>query len=277
MRFANIIVVILGLICVVFALFVSWTSRQLSLRSPAPVDDDSEWRVRIHAASMTVGAAVAAGAVSGVLVLGLVGRLVMRILAATSSDAQGLLTSADETIGQITSGGTIAFLIFVGLGGGIFSAMGFLIVRPWLPAKVGKAGLLFAVLVIGTLGVGDAFSPDNADFDILTPRWLAVVLVVGTGFLFGTTFAALAARFDRVAQSKGRMRRWFYPALAIGLIPPLAIGTILHIGIRSMAPAGLNTFTRSTRVQLVGHILVAVATVLTAFFSARAAIQILAV
>ncbi len=225
---------------------------------------------------MTVGAAITAGAVSGVLVLGLVGRLVMRILAATSSEAQGLLTSADETVGQITSGGTIAFLIFVGLGGGIVSAFAFLVIRPWLPAKVGQAGPLFAVLVIGTLGVGDAFSPDNVDFDILTPRWLAVILVVGTGFLFGTTFTSLAARFDRVAQNKNGMRRWFYPVLALSLVPPLVIGNILHIGIRSIAPDGLNTFSRSARVQLVGHILVAAATVLTAYFSVRAAAQILA-
>lgn len=275
MRFANIIVVILGLIGIASALFLSWSSRRLLLRSPVPVDDDSEWRIRIHAASMTVGAAITAGAVSGVLVLGLVGRLVMRILAATSSEAQGLLTSADETVGQITSGGTIAFLIFVGLGGGIVSAFGFLVIRPWLPAKVGQAGPLFAVLVIGTLGVGDAFSPDNVDFDILTPRWLAVFLVVGTGFLFGTTFTSLAARFERVAQNKNRKRRWFYPVLVLSLIPPLAIGTVLHIGIRSIAPSGLNVFTRSARAQLVGHILVAAATVLTIFFSASAALQIL--
>lgn len=275
MRFANIIVVILGLICVAFALFVSWTSRQLPLRSPNPVDDDSGWRVRIHAASMTVGAAIAAGAVSGVLVLGLVGRLVMRILAATSSDVQGRLTEAGESIGEITSGGTIAFLIFVGLGGGIVSAFGYLVIRPWLPAKVGQAGLLFAVLVIGTLGVGDALSPDNVDFDILTPRWLAVALIVATGFLFGTTFAALAARFDRVAQNENRMRRWFYPVLAISLLPPLTIGTVLHIGIRSIAPDRLNSFSRSARVQLVGRILVVAATILAAFFSASAAIEIL--
>ena len=275
MRFANIIVVVLGLICIAIGLFVSWTSRNLLLKVPNPVDDDSEWRVRIHAAVMTVGAAIAAGAVSGVLVLGIVGRLVMRILAATSSDAQGLLTEAGEAIGEITSGGTIGFLIFVGLGGGVISAFGYLVIRPWLPARAGQAGLLFAVLAIGTLGVGDAFSPDNVDFDILTPRWLAVVLVVATGFLFGTTFTALAARFERVAQSKSRMGRWFYPLLALSLVPPLIVGTVLHVGIRSIAPSGLNTFTRSARVQRVGHILLAAATVLTAFFSASAAIQIL--
>ena len=41
-------------------------------------------------------------------------------------------------------------------------------------------GLVGAVLLLGTVGVGDAMSPDNKDFAILRPTWLAVSLVAIT-------------------------------------------------------------------------------------------------
>jgi hypothetical protein len=53
------------------------------------------------------------GMMAGALVGGLGGRLMMRILAATSGDgAQGLLTSADERVAKISTGGTLGVLTF---------------------------------------------------------------------------------------------------------------------------------------------------------------------
>ena len=55
----------------------------------------------------------------------------MRVLAATSGDgAQGLLTDADEVVGEITLDGTIGFIVFVGIGAGAITAIMLLIVRP---------------------------------------------------------------------------------------------------------------------------------------------------
>ncbi len=151
MRFANVVIVGLGLISVAIAVSMSWNWRQLPLHARFATDPESNWRDRFRDAAQTVGAAFSAGAIAGVLVLGLVGRLVMRTLGATSSHAQGRLTEAGETVGEITSGGTIGFLLFVGLLGGIVSAGGYLIIRSWLPTKAGSAGLIFGILVIGIL------------------------------------------------------------------------------------------------------------------------------
>ena len=66
---------------------------------------------------MTIGSryitlAVLAGVGSGVLIVGAGGRLAMRLLAATAGEgAQGRETEAEEIVGQITTGGTIEFVL----------------------------------------------------------------------------------------------------------------------------------------------------------------------
>ena len=50
---------------------------------------------------------VTTGLVTGILVAGAGGRLIMRLLAATSPDARGLVTEAGETVGQISVSGTL--------------------------------------------------------------------------------------------------------------------------------------------------------------------------
>ena len=158
-------------------------------------------------ATTTLGAVVGAGVLAGLLVLGLGGRLVMRLLAATSGrTAQGRLTEAGERVGEITTDGTIGFLLFVGVGGGLVTAIAFLLVRRWLPSTAGPAGLVAGLLLIGTLGVSDPFSPDNVDFAILRPTWLAIVAVTVTGLLFATTYTAIAARLDHLAVGRRRLR-----------------------------------------------------------------------
>lgn len=275
MRGSNLIVVGLGLIGITFGVFVSWKWHEQPLRFPSPVTVESGRRVRLRQSIRTVGGAMTAGAISGVLVLGLVGRLVMRILAATSGSAQGLLTEADETVGEITSSGTIGFLIFVGLGGGIVSAAGYLFIRSWLPAKAGTAGLIFGILVIGTLGVSDALSPNNGDFSILTPLWLAILLLVATGLLFATTFTAIAARLDKFAQTTGRGRALLYPILITGGIPPVGVALVAQVALRTFAGDGFFAIVRGARSRMVGRFVVVAGTAVTAFLAAQAALDIL--
>ena len=177
-----------------------------------------------------------AGVLAGLLVLGLGGRLVMRLLAATSGrTAQGRLTEAGERVGEITTDGTIGFLLFVGVGGGLVTAIAFLLVRRWLPSTAGPAGLVAGVLLIGTLGVSDPFSPDNVDFAILRPTWLAIVAVAVTGLLFATTYTAIAARLDHLAAGRDR-RRWLpCGSLVLLLLPPFALFAIVYVGGRVAA------------------------------------------
>src|SRR5215213_7874066 len=60
-----------------------------------------------------------AGIIVGVFVAGLGGRVVMRIAAILHPRAVGLTTENGEVIGAITLSGTLALLVFGGLGMGL--------------------------------------------------------------------------------------------------------------------------------------------------------------
>lgn len=275
MRLGNVVVVGFGLISIVIAGFVSWNWRQLPLKFPSLLTAESKRRERLRQSIRTVGGVFTAGAIAGVLVLGVVGRLVMRILGATSGNAQGKLTDAGEIVGEITFGGSFAFLVFVGLGGGIVSAAGYLFIRTWLPAKAGLAGLIFGILVIGTLGVSDALAPENVDFAILRPLWLAILLIVGTGFLFATTFTAIAARLDQFAQTKGRGRGLLYPAFIFGAIAPVGAAMVVQVALRTFGDKKFFAVVHGTASRTLGRIVVAAGTAVTAFLAISAAVDIL--
>jgi len=182
---------------------------------------------------------VGAGAVSGVLVLGCGGRLVMRILAATSGDrAQGLFTEAEERVGEITFSGTFGFVIFVGIFGGIFGALVYLLVRHWLAGPAWAAGL-----VIGTLGLGfarlDPLDPDNVDFAILRPDWLSVLLLAFLPLLYGIVVVSMIERLGRSYPTLA----WrpsailaHVPLLALAAVPPLIIAMILASVFAALTP-----------------------------------------
>ena len=93
-----------------------------------------------------VAIALVGGFWAGALVTGPAVRLVMRLLAATAGDgAQGLLTEAEEVVGNIDLGGTIGLYLFGGIFPGLLSGALYLLVRRWLPAgRLG--GLAFGAL-----------------------------------------------------------------------------------------------------------------------------------
>src|SRR3954447_26533901 len=109
-----------------------------------------------------------AGVVAGITVIGAGGRLAMRLHAVTSGDdAQGRITEASETVGKITTDGTIGFVLFNGvLGGVVFGAL-FLMVRRFLPA--GRwGGVAYGLGLLVVLGsIMDPLRKQNSDFDIV--------------------------------------------------------------------------------------------------------------
>ena len=141
---------------------------------------------------------VIAAAVSGLLVIGPGGRLVMRLLAVTAGDgAQGAVTEADEIVGRVTVAGTIGFVLFVGLFGGLLLAGLWGALRKWLPPRRLGAltvGLLFAVTMATRL---DPLRPENRDFRIVGPGWLSVTSMLLLGALSVLTLAAVAGRVSR--------------------------------------------------------------------------------
>jgi hypothetical protein len=173
---------------------------------------------------------VSAGVIAGVLTFGLGGRLAMRILAATSGDsAQGLLTDAEERVGEITFGGSLGFVIFVGLFGGVVGGLVFVALRRWLPGRAWAAGLALGVLFLFAARL-DPLDPSNVDFDILSPDLLAVGLFLALFPLFGMTVAALVARFDRsypLVAVRPRALAAYLPLVPLVLAPPAALAVLV--------------------------------------------------
>lgn len=220
-----------GLAGVLVAAVLAWRWRGLPLvasgAEPGSALDGARNGLRVMAASLW------SGVIAGLLVPGLGGRLLMRITAATSAPSvQGRLTEAGERIGEITLGGTVGFLLFVGLLGGLTAAVVYPFVRRWLPRSAGWAGLVVAGPLLGIVGVADPLSPRNIDFLLLTPRWLAVLLIVLVAVLFAVTFTSLAARLDAGLPPLDRRPSSIlaHASLVTAIGPPVAIATAAYVG-----------------------------------------------
>src|SRR6266508_4666135 len=142
--------------------------------------------------------AVASGAAAGILAAGAGGRLVMRLLAVTAgADAQGRITEAEEIVGHITIDGTLGFVVFTGLFLGLPSAVGYLLLRRWLPA--GRAGgLAYGALLLVVAGTRlEPLRRGNPDFDLVGPGWVSVVAFTVLVVFHGVLVAAVAGRLSR--------------------------------------------------------------------------------
>jgi hypothetical protein len=174
-----------------------------------------------------VNLAVAAGAGAGIMAAGAGGRLVMRLLAATSGDgAQGRITEAAEVVGRISVDGTIGFVVFTALFFGSATGGVYLLVRRWLPA--GRAGgLTYGALLLVLAGTRlDPLREGNPDFDLVGPGWLSVLAFSALVLFHGMLVAALAGRIGRAVPLLSRDPRavaGHAPLLLLGPLPPVVL------------------------------------------------------
>lgn len=276
MRAGNVLLVVIGVLALGVAARIAWRGRTL----PAVATRSLPTTAGASAldAMRTLSAVTGAALVAGFLVPGLGGRLFMRVLAATSgSDAQGKLTEAEEVVGDITFDGSLGFVIFVGLIIPFAAALGYLALRHYLPGQAAAAGTGFGVILLAVFGTGDPLSPDNVDFAILSPLWLAVAGIVGLGLLYGVTFSALAARFDDRLRpmSSGLRTVPAHAPLLLGLLPPFFAVTVPYVGLRTAFRGKTAAALTQGPVRSVGRVLVGVAIAAAAVVTLVAAVDIL--
>jgi hypothetical protein len=149
--------------------------------------------VTVAAGFRALGGCVVAGLVVGLVVAGLGSRLVMRLLAVADQDARGTITENGNVVGEITAGGSLALLLFIGLPFGLVAGLVVFAVRRWLPERYAWRGLALATVLLGLFG-GTVIDPDNIDFRLLEPTGLAIALF---GLLFPAAGYALAWLADR--------------------------------------------------------------------------------
>ncbi|MET4157911.1 hypothetical protein [Agromyces sp. PvR057] len=254
------------------------TPGALAARRP-PASDRPRWMPR-HLAGLQVYAwwatvLTGVGTLSGLLVTGAGGRLVMRLLAATSPEATGRSTEAQAIVGEISGEGTLGYLVFGALPFAFASAALFLLVEPWLPRGRLGGPLFGLVLLIGVAPFVDPLRPENFDFDVVGPGWLSVLAFAALAVLQGAFLSAVAGRLSRSLPLVSR-DRWAGPlAPLVAAVVLFPIGVVLAAGalIAFLLPRVLPWFLelRASRSGvLVGRVLlgVAVLAALPAFVSA---------
>jgi len=132
------------------------------------------WRVQAERALRSLAAISVAGALAGVLVGGIGGRLAMMLLARLNPQVTGLTSDDGFIMGRFTVGNTLS-LLAVGFGLGLFGAAVYAVLRGlmigprWfqvLSISVGPA------VVVGEMLV----HTDGVDFTLLEPAGLAIAL-----------------------------------------------------------------------------------------------------
>ncbi len=280
MRTDNLIIIGLALVAVAFSAVAILRWGRLPIRTSAPSGSgtDGRWPSRLASSLRALGPVCSAGIICGALVAGFLGRFVMRVLAATSGDgAQGLLTDAEEVVGEITLSGTIAFIAFVGLGAGAVAAIVLLVARPWLHVSGAAAGVMAGLVPLVLFGAKD-FSSENLDFSILSPTWLAVGLIVGGTALFGAALGSVAARLQQTAEGDSRFRN--VPILGVvpfALVPPFFVGLTLYVIGRTALPGRLSAVLEQRPIQLAGRVVVAVLVGFSLLLTVRSSVDILSI
>ena len=207
--------------------------------------------------------AIAGGLAAGVTIAGAGGRLVMRLLAATSpADAQGRLTEAEETVGRISASGTFGFVLFTAVFFGLATGVLYLLLRRWLPrGRLG--GLLYGVLLLVVFASRiDPLRADNPDFDIVGPSGVALVAFGALVVVHGMAVAAFAGRYAEtlpLMNPDPKVVAKYLPLLPLVLLLPAVVMAVVvgavYVVLRSRPELGADF--RSDRATVAGRAVLA--------------------
>lgn len=247
-------------VLVALGLFAAWRRGRLEFRPP-PAGVEPTEVVRRYVWYVTV--AVVSGLGAGVLMAGAGGRLVMRLLAATSpEEAQGRVTEAEEIVGEITVGGTIGFVVFTGLFFGLATGALYVFVRRWLPeGRLG--GLTYGALLLLVAGTRiEPLRADNPDFDLVGPSWVSLLAFGALVLAHGMLVAALANRYASTlplpASEPKTIVRHAPVLLLLPLILPALVVVLVGVIVVGMSQVeAVRSAVRSSKATVVGRVLVA--------------------
>lgn len=175
-----------------------------------------------------VGVGALGGFLTGAIVGGLGGRMIMRIIALNAGPSHaGTLTAGGDTIGRITPLGTMQVVLGAGLGFGLGAGILYVALRPWLTQFGRWRGITFGVLMLGSLGFV-FFDPSNPDFARLGSPWINIGLFGLLFIVFGWLLAPAVHWIDHVLP--GRMARQHGPFASIAGYGVLVTSTLLGLG-----------------------------------------------
>jgi hypothetical protein len=162
-----------------------------------------------------------AGVLVGIAVLGIGGRVAMRLAALVNPAATGRLTENGNVVGAITVNGTILLVLFGGLLFGLVGSIVWIIVGPWLPGR-GLARAVVAAPVAVALSSFLLIAAANPDFRILDNDQLVVGLLVAILAAYGLALPLTDEWLDRRLPDASRSQ----PAALIAYSAAVFIGAI---------------------------------------------------
>lgn len=209
--------------------------------APSPLAGSEPFGERLAITVSRAGGMLTGAYVAGLLTIGAGGRLMMRLLAATSpEDVQGLRTEADEVIGEVSVAGTFFLIVVIGIGAAVLGLALYSMSRRWLPDRSAVAGLVGVAIGAGLLvRPAGLLSSTNDDFTLIAPVALAVALCLITLVLFGTSFGVLvdhlATRWPRPGWSPRGVVS-IVPLAVLLPVPPLIVAAVIGVLAASVAP-----------------------------------------
>jgi len=162
--------------------------------SAAPDLDDEQIRIVADIMRDILRAALAAG-IAGVLVIGVGGRVVMRVATLLNPDAAGAATENGNLIGDITVPGTLALVFFSGLLGGLLASVVWTTVVAWLPRRGARRAWAAAAMAVALAGFF-VIRADNHDFFILRADLVIIAMFIALIAAFGIALSWLDERLD---------------------------------------------------------------------------------
>ncbi len=177
-----------------------------------------------------IGIAGLAALLGGVLVLGIGGRLAMRLSGAMAitndANTRFMLTGDGFRIGHISLDGSLGLVLFGGVFGSIIAGGYWALLKDHLPRK---RRLLLAGVAAAAVG-GNAFvRTDNIDFVILQPVIMNVVLYPVLCAIAGVTIVALDHKIEGLARTSTILSSALLTAF--GMVGAAMVGTLMIVSV----------------------------------------------
>ncbi len=148
----------------------------------------------------------------------------MRVSGALAPDfAQGVSTEAGNRVGEITLGGTLGLVLFIGIAFGIIGAVLYAVFRPWLAWAGRFRGVAFGVVLFAVgSATSDLLNPDNQDFFIVGNKALNVAMIValflGYGAMIDWGYRVLDRRLPPADKNHSSARLLYGVLTVFGLV-----------------------------------------------------------
>ncbi len=137
-----------------------------------------------------------AGAIVGVVIAGLGGRIVMRLAAIVVPEAAGNLTENGNRVGEITLSGSLGLILAGGLFFGLAGGTVWAVVSPWIPGSGVRRATIAAPIAVALTGSG-LIQGDNPDFGVLQHNGLVVALLLALVAIAGFSIALVDGWLQR--------------------------------------------------------------------------------